>query len=432
MTNHPITAIDFFAGFGGWSESAKQTGKVRVVACINHDPVAIACHKANHPEAMHYQEDIRLIDEGVLPMVDAFFVSAECTHFSNAKGGGTREEGSRTLSWDLLRFVRHCQPTTIYVENVPEFLTWGPLKEKRNKKGEVIYKNGKPCMIPDTDINKLGSEYKAWVLALKGMGYGYQARILDSADFGAYTSRRRYIGIFVKLESRLRIKFPTPTHAKKPQTGSHILKWNAVADKLNLDKIGQSIFDRKKPLVENTLSRILAGLEKYVPKNPSPAVRVVQYIDGYKTRDNAISSIHSPLPTIDTCGNKGLVTVQMLDKYYGRSNVKPLDEPCPTITCNDRFSLVSCLTGKDKFQFLEKDSPNTRKIKAFMQAHQIADIYTRMLDVEELKRIQGFPEHYILSGKQKEDKKGIGNSVEVTIGTQIIKTMLEANYVETL
>lgn len=57
----------------------------------------------------------------------------------------------------------------------------------------------------------------------------------------------------------------------------------------------------------------------------------------------------------------------------------------------------------------------TRKIKEFMAIYGIVDILMRMLKIPELKQIMGFPKDYVLIGTQADQKKFIGNAVEVTM-----------------
>jgi DNA (cytosine-5)-methyltransferase 1 len=460
---HKLTILDLFCGAGGSTTGAHLSGVAKVVACINHDATAIRSHAQNYPACLHYTEDIRLFNERVLPAVDIITMSAECTHFSIAKGGESRNADSRTLSEELYRYIEHCKPSAVIVENVAEFMTWSHLVQKKDKAGKPVFKtNGEPYLVPDVDKSKRGCLYLQWVATIKAMGYEYQSRILNSADFGAYTSRKRYFGIFVKRG--MKIKFPSPTHSKNPPANSPVSKWKAVRDLLDFADRGKSIFDRKTPLKENTLKRIYAGLQKFVPQSAGEAY--TRFIDGYKTRIDAVSSVEVPLPTIDTLGINGLVTAKMrgafLDKYYGVSNPQSIDKPCDTITTVDRFSLVqplfidkqftncegqsverpldtimsvnkfSLVQGEyseySKAQFCENDSPEMRKIKGFMQAHGISDIFMRMLKVQELKVIQGFPADYVLLGTEKDKKKFIGNSVVPQMMAALIKTIVEANF----
>lgn len=255
--------IDLFCGAGGTStgvESATIGGQkcARVIACVNHDKNAIASHLANHPEAKHYTEDIRTLDLTTLiehtaqeraknpDSVLVLWASLECTNFSRAKGGLPRDADSRTLAEHLFRYIDALKPEYIQIENVKEFMMWGDLDE-----------NGKP-------ISKdAGRCYVNWVNNVCKRGYDFQHRILNSADYGAYTSRERFFGIFAM--KGYPIVFPEPTHSKHPETNlfHNVEGWKPVKDVLDLNDAGHSIF-REKPLSEKTLQRIYAGLIKFV------------------------------------------------------------------------------------------------------------------------------------------------------------------------
>ena len=190
--------IDLFCGAGGTStgvNAARLDGEkcADVIACVNHDANAIASHASNHPEALHFTEDIRTLE--LSPLVahtavkraenpDAFVVlwaSLECTNFSKAKGGMRRDADSRTLAEHLFRYIEAINPDYIQIENVEEFMSWGDMDE-----------NGKPLSM---DRGRL---YRRWVNNVKKYGYRFEYRILNSADYGAYTSRKRFFGIFAK------------------------------------------------------------------------------------------------------------------------------------------------------------------------------------------------------------------------------------------
>jgi DNA (cytosine-5)-methyltransferase 1 len=64
-----------------------------------------------------------------------------------------------------------------------------------------------------------------------------------------------------------------------------------------------------------------------------------------------------------------------------------------------------------------------QKIKEFCNENKIVDVKTRMLKIIELKRITGFSENYILVGRMDEQKKFIGNAVEVKTFKAIIEAI---------
>ena len=585
--------IDLFCGAGGTStgvEAARYNGQqcAKVIACVNHDPCAIASHAANHPDALHFTEDIRTLELSPLKAhvqkmkhlyPDAMVVlwaSLECTNFSNAKGGLPRDADSRTLAEHLFRYIETIDPDYIQIENVREFMSWGPLDE-----------NGKPVS------REKGTSYLRWVQNVQHYGYDYDWRILNSADFGAYTTRRRYFGQFPR--KGLPFAWPEPTHSRDGGDDSlfgRTEKWKPVREVLDLEDKGKSIFDRKKPLADKTLERIYAGLVKFVAGgednfiqqrnsgNPEYKViptsgpartvtttggnqEIVQVEKSFMVKYNSMNrsgkyvppSVDEPCPVI-ACQNRlgvtnvefltkhfsgnpaaknipldgpagtitckdhhAMVSVGFLSAYYGSGkNNTSIEQPCPTVTTKDRFNVVqpeflanyysgggqhssidnpcpallgvpkqrvvSCafidqqfgqskptgtdrplgaLTTKDKYSVVrcdrwllnpqyeskggsidnpcftliarmdklppylmatetgavrininETDSPAMQKIKVFMAVYGISDIFMRMLNIPEMKRIMGFPEDYVLTGTQEQQKKHIGNAVETT------------------
>lgn len=513
--------IDLFCGAGGTSSgvnSARLDGRqcAQVVACVNHDKNAIASHAANHPEAMHFTEDIRTLELSPLlthlqscrrQYPDALVVlwaSLECTNFSKAKGGMPRDADSRTLAEHLFRYIEAINPDYIQIENVEEFMSWGDVDE-----------NGKPVSMDK------GKSYTRWVRNVKKYGYNFDFRILNAADYGAYTSRKRFFGIFAK--KGLPITFPEATHSKEGSTSlfGTLEKWRPVRECLDFDDEGDSIFGRKKPLVEATLERIYAGLIKFVAggkdaflvkynsvnkrtgkhippsiDEPCPTVATQnrlglakvsflskqfsgdpmsknvsveapagvitckdhhamitadRFIVNYRF-NNTGHSIDTAAPTICTVGQIGVASCNFIDMQYGNGTERSCEQPAPTLTTKDKCSLVTvkrflmnpqyksaggsvdkpCFTliarmdkmppylvatesGEAAIEVYTTDSPMTAKIKEFMALYGIVDIKMRMLKVPELKKIMGFPDDYVLVGTQAEQKKYIGNAVEVTI-----------------
>lgn len=367
--------IDLFCGAGGTStgvESATLNGQkcAQVIACVNHDPHAIASHLANHPEAKHYTEDIRTLDLTTLIEHTArkraenpgallvLWASLECTNFSKAKGGQPRDADSRTLAEHLFRYVDALQPDYIQIENVEEFMMWGDLDE-----------NGKPI---SRDAGRL---YLRWVRNMCSRGYDFAHRVLNAADYGAYTSRKRFFGIFAR--KGLPIVFPEPTHSRNAETDlfGGMKPWKPVREVLDLDDCGRSIF-REKPLSEKTLQRIYAGLVKFVAGGKDAFL--IKWNSMNRSGKYAPPSIDEPCPVVACQNRLGLAKVSFLSKqfsgtpddknisiegpagtitcrdhhafitaYYGRGGNTPTDRPAPTLTTKDRLGVV-------QMQFMDK------------------------------------------------------------------------------
>lgn len=369
--------VDLFCGAGGTTTGyAKAKDKhgnpiAIIAACVNHDHKAIRSHWENHPQVYHFEEDIRILD--LVPLQEivkayrvlypnakvVLWASLECTNFSKAKGGQSRDADSRTLADHLDRYVSALDPDYIKIENVVEFMSWGPLNE-----------NGKPISM------RSGQDWLRWRGHINSFGYRDEWREMNSADYGAYTSRNRLFGCFAKDD--LPIVWPEPTHSKKGTSkvdlfGIGLQKWKAVKDLLDFEDEGESIFNRKKSLVENSLKRIYAGLIKEVaggkaaflnqynggdnrvlsinnPCNTIPTENrfglvqtsfIAKYFSGRPM--NKIASVDNPLATITTAGNQALVNIvpAFLTKYYGNEKgCESINEPLDTIPTKDRFSII--------------------------------------------------------------------------------------------
>lgn len=124
---------------------------------------------------------------------------------------------------------------------------------------------------------------------------------------------------------------------------------------------------------------------------------------------NKPSSIDEPAKTLTASRHH-----QYLVNPSWGGNPSSVDLPHPVIVARQDKApmyLVTTDDGKAGILIYETDSEYTKKIKDFMAIYGIVDIKMRMLKVQELKKIQGFPATYILKGTQTDQKKFIGNSV---------------------
>ena len=541
LSDIELFVIDLFCGAGGLSEGVEEArldgnrcGKV--VCCVNHDKNAIFSHDANIPDALHFIEDIRTLELSPISTIverirqlypNAMIMlhaSLECTNFSKAKGGQPRDADSRTLAEHLFRYIDVIDPDYIQIENVEEFMSWGDMDEK-----------GKPI-----SMNK-GRLYQKWVRNVKKYGYNFEHRILNAADFGAYTTRKRFFAIFAKKS--LPIVFPEPTHCKggRQDMFSKLEKWKTVKEVLDFSDEGESIFCRKKPLAEKTLERIYAGLIKFVAggkdafivkynsmnrngkyqapsiDEPCPVVAtqsrlalaqvnfLSKQFSGHPESKNISveepagtitckdhhafvsayygnghnHSVELPAPTVTTKDRLALINSVFIDNQYGTGKPTSIEQPVGTVTTVPKFNMVYCkpwimnsafsnvgssieqpsqtITANRKWHYLmnpqfasaggsvdnpcftliarmdkmppylveakegfgiqvsPEDSSMTAKIKEFMALYGIIDIRMRMLRIAELKKIMGFPEDYVLISSQSDQKKFIGNAVEVNM-----------------
>jgi DNA (cytosine-5)-methyltransferase 1 len=487
---HTYNVIDMFCGAGGEStgimQAAEQQGLNVSLTAINHWERAIATHAANHPGAHHWCQSIEHLDPTVVikkGKVNLLWASPECTHHSVARGGRPRSDQSRASAWLILKWLSELYVERVIIENVPEFLSWGPLDS-----------SGRP--LP----SQRGKTFNAFVTSLKSLGYAVDWRILCAADYGDPTTRKR---LFIQaVKGRKKIMWPQITHMDGAGNLMGYQQWIPARDIIDWSIPGQSIFDRKKPLADATMRRIAAGIEKYwgeyakpflavlygsndvrsldlplpavtgsgahhaliepvpllmghesgqMPKpvdqpvhtvmaqgrvnlitpfmlgqqsgaaarpvdQPTPTVATAGAISlvepfvfniGQTSAKDRARSIEEPLSTIVTKAEHCLVE-PLLVEYYGNGNTKPVDQPVGTVTTKDRYGLLEpfmvkcCHGGGD-----DRSNEN-----AIIHAAGL-DIRFRMLKNHELKKAQGFPDNYILTGNTTEQTKQIGNAVPV-------------------
>ncbi len=248
-TSHGLL-IDLFAGGGGASTGIEAALGRCVDIAINHDPVALAAHKANHPATRHLEAnvwDVKPAEATSGQPVAVLWASPDCTHFSVAKGGKPRKKNIRSLAWVVTRWAKAVQPSVIFLENVREFAGWGPVDAE-----------GFPIK------SRMGETFRAWKRRLERLGYVVDYRVLDASHYGAPTRRRRLF-LIARCDGKP-IRWPEATHGpgRRPyHTAAECIDWSLPCP---------SIFERTKPLADKTLWRIAQGLKRFVIDAPEPFI----------------------------------------------------------------------------------------------------------------------------------------------------------------
>lgn len=321
--------VDLFAGGGGASTGlAWALGRDPDIA-INHDAEALAMHKANHPHTRHMQNDITR----VLPLeatgghpVAILHASPDCTHFSKAKGGKPKSQYIRDLAWVVIRWAEDTHPNLITLENVEEFLTWGPLD-----------KNGQPIK------EQAGATFAAWRKRLVRLGYRVEWRLLRACDYGAPTTRRRLF--VVARRDKGPIVWPAPSHGNPKYAdvrAGKLLPWRTAAECIDWSIPSQSIFDRKKPLALATQRRIAEGLRRYVLQ--AAEAFIVTYYGAKKPDDFRGQDLGRPLPTQTTENRFGLISPVVVTNTTGHAPT-PVDMPMPTLTTGNQQMMAGVVVA---------------------------------------------------------------------------------------
>lgn len=333
---HSEIIIDNFAGGGGASTGIELALGRRIDVAINHDPEAVAMHTANHPETQHYCESVWEVDPRTVHPgrpVGLLWLSPDCKHFSKAKGGKPVEKKIRGLAWVALRWAALRQPRVIMLENVEEFVTWGPLVEDANGKM-------RPCP------KRKGREFNAFRNALHRHGYKVEWKELRACDYGAPTIRKRLF--MIARRDGQPIVWPAPTHGDpKKIKGTNLKPWRTAAECIDWSLPCPSIFERSKPLADATCRRIAKGIMRYVVNAAQPFIVGTAFKN---TRASRHFEISEPLRTV-TAQNEYAFVAPVLTEHANASSPRsmPANEPLRTIcaqTKGGHHALVSAFLAR--------------------------------------------------------------------------------------
>ena len=350
--SRPILHLDLYCGAGGWTTGwAKAMHDLGIPfreIAVNHWCRAVETMLTNHPNVIAMQADIEAItpDDIDADVIDHLHASPSCTHHSRAKGGKPRSNQLRSQPNEIWKFIDNKHVRRITIENVPEFTKWGPLTT-----------DGRPIK------RKEGACFQAWLQQFTARGYTYEWRILNCADYGDATSRRRFFLQAVKRGCG-KIRWPEPTHTENPQPDlfGHTLKpWRGVCECLDYSDIGNSIFGRKNPLAKNTLRRVAVGLLKYcgidfqidmLGAGGDDESRVLPLTKPLRTQHTAnrtmivrpflvklnnhatVEDTKDPLTTVTTSGNHHALCTPFIVRMRNNQDCAPLDKPLSAISCS--------------------------------------------------------------------------------------------------
>lgn len=401
-----VRVADLFCGAGGSStgllQAAQALGLTVDLTAVNHWTTAVETHATNHPQARHVCASLDSLDPRQVTggKLDLLWASPECTHHSTARGGKPIHDQSRATAWCVTRWAEALRPKWVIVENVPEFQTWGPLGADQ-----------RPL------ASRKGQTFAAWLQTLRALGYTVETRVLNAADYGAATSRRRLF-VMARLDGGARgrgpLTWPERTHAPHGDATlfGTLAPWRAARDIIDWQDSGTSIFRRSRPLAAKTLQRIAAGARKFWSVDLQPFLVAMEH-------GGRELPIDKPMPTITTAkgGAFGLVQPFLLGQQSG-ATARPVTEPVPTVSTSGAIALVEpflvsfygtggpksvgeplrTITAKDRFGLVEPSA---------------LDIRFRMLRPHELASAMGFPTAYQFAGTRTDAVKQIGNAVEV-------------------
>lgn len=343
--------VDNFAGGGGASTGIEMAIGRSVDIAINHDENAVAMHRTNHPDTLHYCESVFDVSPGAATSgkpVGLTWFSPDCRHFSKAKGAKPVEKAIRGLAWIVLRWALDVGPRVMMLENVEEFKTWGPLlaaemRPDPDRVGETFeafvgmltsgVSADHPALLECCEFLELSPDSEQAMRLITGLGYDVDYRELRACDYGAPTIRKRFF--MVMRRDGQPIVWPAATHGdpKSPVVISgKLAPWRTAAECIDWSIPAPSIFDRKKSLAENTLKRIARGIQRFVIESASPFIVKCNHTTTKGKYDCFRGqALSEPLQTI-TKTHGYAIAVPHLTKFRTGATGQPVTEPVPTVT----------------------------------------------------------------------------------------------------
>ena len=424
-------------------------------------------HTVNHPETRHYCRNIQDVRPAEIarrnPIRLAWF-SPDCRHHSKAKGRAPirneEERNSRDLAWVVIKWAKEAQPRIIMLENVEEWIEWGPLGP-----------DGRACK------TQAGETFHAWVKALRAEGYKkIEWRELRARDYGDPTVRKR-LYVIARRDGRP-IVWPEPTHGpglKPYRSIGECIDWEVPVHSIFMSREEARKVGCRRPLAENTMRRIAKGVWKYVIENANPFIVGVTHATGTRAypigdplptvtaahrgelaivapklemaearqREEACATflmrhfgnsvgqtMHNPIGTIVAGGGgKSAIVMAHLSHQYTSNTCGgqgDLRQPAKTITTGGHAALVQALligyySGGGQNGSCSEPLPTQTTHDRFglvtveRQAFRIVDIGMRMLTPRELFRAQGFPERYVIDMQVGKKKKQMTKTEQVRL-----------------
>jgi DNA (cytosine-5)-methyltransferase 1 len=272
--------VDLFAGGGGASTGIARAYREPDVA-VNHNPIALAVHRANHPKTAHYVADVYEVCPRQATCgqpVAIIWASPDCRHHSKAKGGAPRDRGVRGLAWVVIRWLFITRSRLLFLENVEEFCDWGPINDEgqpiKAERGRTFkafiaaISTGLPADHPDmAEIMQAIGEFVPMEALVRGLGYNVEWRERIAANAGTPTIRKRLY--LVARRDGKPIVWPAPKRHKVPTAKQQ--PWRTAAECIDWSNLGRTIF-RDKPMAVNTMRRVAKGCWRHVLTSAKPFI----------------------------------------------------------------------------------------------------------------------------------------------------------------
>lgn len=378
--------VDLFAGGGGASVGIEAAMGRSVDVAVNHDPIAVAMHRVNHPYTRHLISDVFEVDPLQATCgrrVGLLWASPDCTYHSKARGAKpirSKQARRRALAWVVIKWAARVRPAVIMLENVEEFADWCPLVPQRDDRG-ALRRDADGAVLMRPCQHRKGETFRRWVRELRALGYAVEWRELRACDYGSPTIRKR-LYVIARCDGQP-ISWPEKSHGvedsgsarrrvvqrrgeirnegtgegmasvretvldghadscrplpRRYRTAAECIDWSIACPSIFLKREEARALGLKvqRPLKPATMRRIARGVKKYVLDAAKPFVVLCNH-GGDLFRGHGVDE---PMSTV-TCSRdaRGVVVPFTVPRYGERDGQAPrcasVEQPSPTIVPN--------------------------------------------------------------------------------------------------
>jgi DNA (cytosine-5)-methyltransferase 1 len=374
-----MNSLELFSGVGGLAKGLELSG-FKHAALVEFNKHAYASLCENFDPQKVFLSDVRAFNLDALSNIDLVAGGPPCQPFSLGGKHQADRDGRDMFPW-AIHAIEKLRPKVFVFENVK-----GLLRQTFSDYFEyIILRLTYPAFSLDAQLDwryHLNELRCMSQLPYTGTKYNVQFKLINAADYGVPQLRERVVIVGIRSDLKHFWSFPQETHS------ADRLFWDMHVTGEYWER--HEICKSERPLMDKPLEDKVSRLtDKYGIFQP-PA-------RPWQTLRDEIGAIPDPQSDHKICDHVFRDGARIYPGHTGST----LDAPAKTIKAGDH----GVPGGENMIRF-----PDGR---------------VRYLTVFEAKRLQTFPDDYIIKGSWGEAMRQVGNAVPVllaeTIGHELIK-----------
>jgi DNA (cytosine-5)-methyltransferase 1 len=381
-----MNSLELFSGAGGLAKGLELAG-FNHAALVENNKYACASLCENFDAKKVFWEDVRNFDLDRVDNIDLVAGGPPCQPFSLG-GKHQADRDKRDMFPAAIHAIERLKPKAFIFENVK-----GLLRQTFADYFEYIL-----LRLTHPSFNtKLSSDWQQHLnelrrvsqLAYSGVKYNVQFKLINAANYGVPQHRDRVIIVGIRSDLDCEWIFPAETHS------ADSLFWDMYVTSEYWDR--HKITKSERPVIDRLIeAKILKLTEKHGRIEPA--------LMPWQTGRDALSDLPDPQ------SNHSIKDHLFHDgaRIYPGHTGSILDAPAKTIKAGDH----GVPGGENMLRF--------------------SDGTVRYLTVLEAKRLQTFPDNFVINGVWGESMRQIGNAVPVLLahimGQKLMQTLTSHNY----